>query len=74
MQTSVPLLYSLYEQIDHQGPIRKIKLLPIKTLIRFSMLQTKKKQGIKKYLALFTILFAVIGILVATILVLIPLN
>lgn len=74
MKTSIALLYSPYEQIDHQGPIRLINLMPLKTLIRISMLSTKKKPGIKKHLALFTILFAVIGILVATILVLIPLN
>jgi hypothetical protein len=74
METSFPLLYAKYDQPHYLGPIRKVKLVPAKTLIRFSDLKIKKEIRINQYLTLYTSLFAAVGILAAVCLLLLQVN
>jgi hypothetical protein len=74
MQTSIPLLYSPYEQLPPVGPVLKIKLVPVRTLVRFTVIKVKKEFRIKQYLTVYSAMFIALGLLVSVCLLLLQLT
>ncbi len=53
MQPSAPLLYCAHEQIHNLAPVRKVKLLPVKTLMRSCMQPLNSELKINQYLTVY---------------------
>ena len=61
MNATTSLLYASYKGVYSPGPVRKVKLLPIRKLIRLSVITVKREFNVRQYLRVYTCVFGVMA-------------